>query len=153
MPKIIELDILDSSTQSEILQLQRKAYALEEALIGFPIPRMKDTARELAASDEVFIGMVQDGVLLGMLSFTAEENRFDIQRVAVDPDYFRQGVASDLLQFLFDAASDVTRFRVHAGANNGPAVSLYEKMGFRTVGTIEPVPGLVMLRMEHVPTK
>lgn len=147
MPKIVELDILNTTVQQDILALQRKAYALEEELIGFPIPRMHDTPEHLLASDEIFIGMVQDGTLLGMLAFTAEENALDIQRVAVDPDYFRQGVASDLIQFLFDAASDSVHFLVTAGAENTPAVQLYGKMGFYTVSTIEPIPGLIMLKM------
>lgn len=150
IPKIIELDIFDPKVQQEILSLQREAYALEEQLIGFPIPRMNDTPDELISSDEIFLGMIQDGILLGILAFTAEENALDIQRVAVDPGYFRLGVATDLIQFIFDAAADVSRFTVTAGAQNTPAVLLYEKMGFRTFRTLEPEPGLVMLRMEHI---
>lgn len=152
MPKILELDIFDLKTQQGILSLQREAYALEEQLIGFPIPRMNDTSDDLISSEEVFLGMVQDGTLLGMLAFTAEENALDIQRVAVDPDYLRQGVASDLIQFIFDAVVDVSRFTVTACAQNTPAVLLYEKMGFRTFQTLEPEPGLIMLKMEYLRT-
>lgn len=150
MPKIVELDIHDPSTQQDILELQRSAYTLEEQLIGFPIPRVNDTAADLTGSDEIFIGMVQDGILLGMLAFSPEENALDIQRVAVNPGYLRQGVASDLIRFIFDAAADFSRFTVTAGMKNTPAVRLYEKMGFREFRTVEPEPGLIMLRMEYV---
>ncbi len=152
MSKIVELDIDNPSIQKDILKLQRKAYTLEEKLIGFSIPRIKDTAADLIASDELFIGMVQDGILLGMLAFSPEKNALDIQRVVVDPDYFRQGIASDLIRFIFDAAANISRFTVTAALKNKPAVMLYEKMGFRQFRTVEPEPGLIMLRMEYVRT-
>lgn len=147
MPKIVELDLLDAEVQNNILHLQRVSYRHEEELLGFPIPRTEDTAEDLLASGEVFIGMMQDGVLLGLLAFAADEEALDIHRVAVDPDYFQQGVATDLIQFLFDAFSTVRCCHVTTGALNAPAIRLYEKMGFRRVEDFEPAPGLVMTRM------
>lgn len=148
MPKIIELDIVKQDIQEQLLQLQRVSYHREEELLGFSIPRTEDTAEDLLASGEVFVGMVQDGILLGFLSFAADETAMDIHRVAVDPDYFRQGVASELLQFLFDAFEDIKCFYVTTGASNTPAIRLYEKMGFRKIEDYQPVPGLVMTRLE-----
>ncbi len=148
MPKIIELDILNRDIQKQLLELQRVSYRREEELLGFPIPRTEDTADDLLASGEVFIGMVQDGILLGFVSFAADETAMDIHRVAVDPDYFRQGVASDLLHFLFDAFEGLQRCFVTTGASNMPAIRLYEKIGFQITESFEPIPGLIMVRME-----
>lgn len=148
MPKIIELDILNSEIQNQLLELQRVAYRREEELLGFLIPRTEDTADDLLGSGEVFVGMVQDGILLGFVSFAADETVLDIHRLAVDPDYFRQGVASDLLKFLFDAFEGLQRYLVTTGASNTPAIRLYEKIGFQITESFEPIPGLIMVRME-----
>lgn len=148
MPEIVELDILDKGILEQLLQLQRVSYRREEELLGFPIPRIEDTPDDLLASGEVFIGMIQDGDLLGFLSLAADETVLDIHRLAVDPDYFRQGVGSDLIQFVFDAFDTVQSFMVTTGARNIPAIRLYEKMGFVRTGDFEPAPGVVMTRFE-----
>lgn len=147
MPKIIELDLQSEDIQEQLLQLQRVSYRQEEVLLGFRIPRTEDTVEDLLASGEVFVGMVQDGILLGFFSFAADETTVDIHRVAVDPDYFRQGVATELLEFLFEAFADTRYFLVTTGASNTPALRLYEKLGFRQTETFEPVPGLTMVRL------
>lgn len=147
MPKIIELNLQSEDIQKQLLQLQRVSYRQEEILLGFRIPRTEDTVEDLLASGEVFVGMVQDGILLGFFSFAADETTVDIHRVAVDPDYFRQGVATELLQFLFDAFGDIGCFIVTTGATNTPALRLYEKLGFKQTETFEPVPGLKMVRL------
>lgn len=149
LPRIIELDISDPVVQQQILQLQGIAYGLEEELIGFSIPRTDDTVEDLLDSGEIFLGMVQDDELLGLVSFAADEDTMDIHRVAVDPGYFRQGVASELLQFLFEVSGTVSRFLVTTGASNLPAIGLYEKLGFIKIETFEPVPGLRMCRLER----
>jgi len=150
MPKIMELDLQSEEMQKQLLQLQRVSYRQEELLLGFSIPRTEDTVEDLLASGEVFVGMVQDGILLGFFSFAADETDLDIHRVAVDPDYFRQGIASELLEFLFDAFSSIRKFHVTTGASNTPALRLYEKLGFRQTETFEPVPGLKMARLMRV---
>lgn len=147
MPKIIELDLYSEDTQEQLLRLQRVSYRQEEILLGFSIPRTEDTVDDLLNSGEVFVGMVQEGILLGFFSFAADESTVDIHRVAVHPDYFRQGVATELLEFLFDAFSGAQRFLVTTGASNTPALRLYEKLGFERTETFEPVPGLQMVRL------
>lgn len=151
MSKIVELDLESEDMINQLLRLQRVSYRQEELLLGFPIPRTEDTAADLLDSGEVFVGMVQDGDLLGFFSFAADETTLDIHRVAVDPDYFRQGVATELLLFLFEAFSGISRFLVTTGASNAPAIGLYEKLGFRIIESFEPVPGLIMVRMERCP--
>ncbi len=149
MCKIIELDILNQDIQDQVLQLQQVSYRLEEVLIGFPIPHTKETADDLLASGDIFIGMSQDDELLGLVAFAADETTMDIHRVAVDPDYFRQGVATELLEFLFDAFPGISQFLVTTGASNIPAIRLYEKMGFHRLEDFEPAPGLIMTRLKR----
>ena len=60
----------------------------------------------------------------------------DIMNVAVDPAYRRQGIAEQLLlrleQDLKD--EDVHSLTLEVRPSNTPAVSLYEKLGYKQVG-------------------
>jgi ribosomal-protein-alanine N-acetyltransferase len=59
-----------------------------------------------------------------------------ITNVAVHPDWRDQGVATMVVLSLLDAARDkgATRFTLEVRTSNAPAIKLYEKFGFRTVG-------------------
>ena len=58
-----------------------------------------------------------------------ENDALHIQSLVVDPAFFRRGIASKLINYLFEHF-DVTMFTVETGADNGPAIALYERHGF-----------------------
>jgi [ribosomal protein S18]-alanine N-acetyltransferase len=56
--------------------------------------------------------------------------------VAVDPDYQRRGIATRLLQRLFDVTRDDQRrgYTLEVRVSNEEAIGLYESLGFERQG-------------------
>ena len=54
----------------------------------------------------------------------------------VEPDYRRQGVASEVVRALFDwaQAQGVDRFRASVSPTNVPSLAIVDRLGFRQVG-------------------
>ncbi|HIY21632.1 MAG TPA: ribosomal protein S18-alanine N-acetyltransferase [Candidatus Flavonifractor merdigallinarum] len=95
--------------------------ALEEELYN-------DTACFLVAEGE-------DGSVLGYAGLHVILDEGYIDNVAVDPAYRRQGVADALLDvFCRFGAEKLAFLTLEVRESNAPAIALYEKHGFYTVG-------------------
>jgi ribosomal protein S18 acetylase RimI-like enzyme len=139
----------DVAIAERVLQIQRTAYAVEAELVGFDaIPPLHETLVELQSQPLIFLGASCDRTLAGVLGYRRDGDTVDIDRVAVDPAFFRRGLARRLLRELFVRERDAKRFTVSTGFGNQPALRLYEEFGFRVVGEDRPAPGArtVLLR-------
>jgi len=60
-----------------------------------------------------------------------------VMNVAVDPDYQRRGIATRLLERLFEQTADDHRrgYTLEVRVSNHDAIRLYEKLGFERRGT------------------
>ena len=60
----------------------------------------------------------------------------DMMNIAVAPDYRRRGIAEKLIDQLSIRLKEnkVTCLTLEVRASNGPAIALYEKLGFQQVG-------------------
>lgn len=128
-------------TAIEIQRLQKRAYQVEAALLGFDgIPQLNESILEIQNSGETFIGYL-NVELIGFISYKVKDRMVDIHRLAVSPAHFRKGIGRKLLAHLLESypGSD---FVVSTGALNAPARNLYEKYGFELQGSFEPVPGI-----------
>jgi ribosomal protein S18 acetylase RimI-like enzyme len=138
-----ELDLTDDATAREVHRIGRRAYAVEAELIGHRgIPALTETLDELRAAPLRWLGAVAAGGPVGFLAWTRTSGgELDVDRLCVDPGWFRRGVARGLLDHLLRAepAGDVL---VSTGAANAPALALYRRAGFTVTGTVEPEPGL-----------
>ena len=54
--------------------------------------------------------------------------------VAVDPDRRRRGVATALIERLFEEAGDGERYTLEVRVSNAEAIEMYEPFGFRSAG-------------------
>ncbi|KOU21925.1 hypothetical protein ADK52_22780 [Streptomyces sp. WM6372] len=126
----------------------RRAYAVEADLIGFSeIPALRETLQELRAEPLRWAGaLTDDGQLAAFVAWQhlAPGDDIDVHRMCVDPAWFRQGLASELVAHLLTEWMPSGDVLVSTGADNLPAVALYERLGFSRVGTSEPAPGLRM---------
>lgn len=87
-----------------------------------------DTACFLVAEGE-------DGSVLGYAGLHVILDEGYIDNVAVDPAYRRQGVADALLEvFCRFGAEKLAFLTLEVRESNAPAIALYEKHGFYTVG-------------------
>ena len=120
--------------------------------MGFDgIPPLHETLAQLQSQPLIFLGASCDGALAGVLGYRRDGDTVDIDRLAVDPRFFRRGLAGKLLRELFVRERDADRFTVSTGFGNQPAVRLYERFGFRVVGEGTPAPGtrIVLLQRDH----
>ncbi|WP_449623072.1 GNAT family N-acetyltransferase [Robertmurraya sp. Marseille-Q9965] len=118
----------------EVLSLQRQAYKIEAAYIGTEdIPPLKETMEELLQCGEEFIGYFVEDTLAGVLSYKFTKGVIDIHRVMVHPSFFRRGIAGSLIHYIEDKTDSAEFVIVSTGAENAPAVKLYQNLGFEVL--------------------
>jgi ribosomal protein S18 acetylase RimI-like enzyme len=119
----------------EVLKLQKKSYQVEAELIGSnEIPPLKETLAQLKQCDEEFIGYFIDEELVGVLSFKIVKDVIDLHRVMVHPDYFRKGIAKQMVDYVEKKMESHPLMIVSTGAKNFPAIKFYLKLGFEKSG-------------------
>ena len=90
----MEIRKLTIDQYEELVNLWRRA--------GLPFkPKGRDSeeaiARQMNASPEFFLGAFENGRLVGAVSVSSDGRKGWINRLAVDPDFRRRGVASALV--------------------------------------------------------
>ncbi len=146
------LDLSDPSTTQAVVELQRAAYAVEAELIGYDgIPPLHESAEDLQACHESFLGLYDGHVLLGAVSWQRlPDDTLDICRLVVAPRAHRRGLATLLLDAL-DQAVPARRTVVSTGTADLPARGLYEKRGFVPVDERDIAPGVTITLLERSP--
>jgi [ribosomal protein S18]-alanine N-acetyltransferase len=105
----------------------------------YPTPWSRSMfAGELAKPSSVSLGAFDDeaGGLVAYLVVSRYVDAWHIMNVAVHPGYRRQGVASRLLDELFElTAGDPRRgYTLEVRVSNTTAIALYERFGFEPSG-------------------
>ncbi|WP_330329489.1 GNAT family N-acetyltransferase [Streptomyces sp. NBC_00536] len=148
------LDLGDDATAAAVHRIGRAAYTVEVELIGFDgIPALRESLAELRVQPLNWLGAVSAaGEVAGFLAWKAQDapqaedgrGAVSIDRLCVDPAWFRRGIGSLLLRHLLREVDPGRAVEVTTGAANAPAVTLYERLGFVRGADFSPVPGLVM---------
>ncbi|WP_032121132.1 GNAT family N-acetyltransferase [Clostridium amazonitimonense] len=148
---IEKLDIKDMETAKGVIELQIASYKIEAELIGFyDIPPLKDTIDSLQLCDEIFYGYYKNSTLTGIVSYKIIENVLDIHRVAIDPNFFRMGIAGKLINFIEGLECSVDKAVVCTGKENLPAINLYLKNGYKKKKDIEISKGIYITKLEKI---
>ena len=135
-----------SATAEQILNLSLQAYRIESDLIGgFDIPPLHETLDEIQTSKSRFYGCYREALLAGVIELDGEAE-VTINRLVVNPQFFKQGVATELLDY---AKRTAGRLSVSTASGNLPAVNLYLKSGFYLVSTRDVPPGLTLSTFEY----
>ena len=128
----IELRRLALGDLLAIEEIERRSY---------PTPWSRSMfAGELAKPSSICLGAFEaegeDGALVGYLIVSRYVDAWHVMNVAVDPDYHHRGIATALLNRLFDlTASDERRgYTLEVRVSNQDAIDLYEKLGFESRG-------------------
>lgn len=145
---LLSLDIRDPDVATQILELQRAAYAVESKLIGYTVPAMHETVADLQACGERFLAYKPDAAYLGAVGYTKTNRVLTIARLVIHPDHFRQGIALRLLTTLEHVNDNIQRMAVQTAAANTPARRLYESVGFTLTERWQHDDGLVLVRFE-----
>jgi ribosomal-protein-alanine N-acetyltransferase len=77
----------------------------------------------------------EDGAVLGYGEIQAVLDEGCLEKIAVAPEYRRQGVAQAILSaFLRFGRERLAFLTLEVRESNAPAIALYEKLGFQVVG-------------------
>ena len=134
----------------EMQDLFRTSYAVEADLLGAKdFPPLKRKLESYMHSSNTFYGYFSAGVLAAATEIDASAETTHIQSLVVHPDYFRRGIGSSLVNFVFDSYPTQV-FTVETGAANDPATELYRKHGFREILQYDTDHGVRKVRFEKV---
>lgn len=134
---------------TSILQVQIPAYTIEADYINSTaIPRLYDTVNDIQNCGETFYGYFSENKLVGFISFI-EEEVIDIHRLVVSPDFFKQGIATKLLLYIFNMFPSSMTYIVQTGKANTPAITLYKKHGFIEVTDTALPEGIVLTQLKR----
>lgn len=123
----------DENTASQIHSLFQLSYAVEAKLLNASnFPPLNRSFESYLESDTEFFGYFDIKELAGIIEIEANITLVDINSLVVHPEYFRNGIASKLLEFVFNRYGSIL-FIVETGTNNFPAIELYKKHGFTEV--------------------
>ena len=115
---------------------------------------VRDTAQEGIDSGNLFVLKV-NGVIVGSIILNHEpekayeevewgtgvpySNVFVIHTLVVHPAFFKKGIGKQLMDFARNYAEiqNIKSIRLDVAENNFPAISLYEKCGYKYIGTVD----------------
>ncbi len=150
---VARLDLSRDDVTEGVVALQRAAYSVEAALIGYDaMPGLHESADELVARDIDMVGAWQAGELVGAIGYRRlGDGVVDVDRLVVAPSTFRRGVGSSLVLALHDIEHDARCFEVSTAVANLPAIALYERCGYAIVGT-ERSDGVEIAHLRRTPS-
>lgn len=128
----IELRRLGLADLRAIEEIERQSYTTPWSRSMF--------AGELAKPSSICLGAFaaddENGALCGYLIVSRYVDAWHVMNVAVTPDQRRRGVATMLLERLFElTAVDARRgYTLEVRVSNGTAIGVYERLGFQARG-------------------
>ncbi len=129
---IQKLDHANQTEAENIRSVFQRSYVVEAKLLNATyFPPLHRPLKDFIQAETDFFGFIENGSLAAVIEIKKEDSKIHIQSLVVDPDFFRRGIASKLLNFIFKEYSGL--FTVETGAANGPAIALYERYGFLKV--------------------
>ncbi len=124
----IDVRVLELDDLSAIEAIEQRAY---------PTPWSRSMfASELAKPTSICLGAFEGEDLIGYVINSRYVDAWHIMNVAVEPDHQRRGVATRLLERLFELTRDDERrgYTLEVRVSNEAAIQLYETLGFDARG-------------------
>jgi [ribosomal protein S18]-alanine N-acetyltransferase len=111
----------------QVIAIERRAFPTPWSLAMFVLELSKPSGISLAA--------VLEGSLVGYLVCSRYDTVWHVMNVAVDDRLRRQGIASSMLDRLFELADKPgEQYTLEVRTSNDAAIRLYERFGFRAAG-------------------
>ncbi|MEH6772073.1 N-acetyltransferase [Maribacter arcticus] len=127
---IEKLENSELEVSKKIRSIFQVSYKIEAKLLNtIDFPPLKRPLEDYLKSDTEFFGYSKNGELAGIIEIDHTNNYTHIRSLVVNPIFFRQGIARNLMEFTLKTF-DANLFVVETGLENEPASKLYEKYGF-----------------------
>jgi ribosomal-protein-alanine N-acetyltransferase len=123
----LEIRRLTYADLPQVIAIERRAFPTPWSLAMFVL--------ELSKPSGICLAAVRDGALVGYLVCSRYDTVWHLMNVAVDDRLLRQGIATSLIERLFELADEPgEQYTLEVRTSNVPAIRLYERFGFRTAG-------------------
>jgi ribosomal-protein-alanine N-acetyltransferase len=123
------------------LEIRRLAYAdLPQAIAierrSFPTPwSLAMFVLELSKPSGICLAALRGDRIVGYLICSRYDTVWHVMNVAVEPELRRQGIATSLLERLFERADRPgAQYTLEVRTSNGGGIALYERFGFHSAG-------------------
>jgi ribosomal-protein-alanine N-acetyltransferase len=110
----------------QVISIERRSFPVPWSLAMFVL--------ELSKPSGVCLAATEGDELLGYLVCSRYERVWHLMNVAVSPQRRRAGVARDLISRLVEEGGGRLPFTLEVRVSNRPAISMYERLGFRSSG-------------------
>jgi ribosomal-protein-alanine N-acetyltransferase len=117
---------LNYSDLPSVIAIERRSFPTPWSLAMFVL--------ELSKPSGICLAAVEGDRLIGYLVCSRYEDVWHLMNVAIQPDRRRRGIATDLIDALFETAGAGSRFTLEVRASNDVAITMYERFGFRHAG-------------------
>lgn len=115
----------------QVMRIERRAFPTAWTPAMFALELSKPSTIALAAT---LSERPRSRRLAGYLICSRYAAVWHLMNVAVDPPLRRQGVAAALMEAMIERAGSEEPFTLEVRPSNAPAITLYERFGFRRVG-------------------
>jgi [ribosomal protein S18]-alanine N-acetyltransferase len=123
----LEIRRLTYADLPEVIAIERRAFPTPWSLAMFVL--------ELSKSAGICLAARRDGRIVGYLVCSRYDTVWHLMNVAVNPPLQRQGIASALLEHLFELGDGPDeQYTLEVRTSNDGAIRLYEDFGFRAAG-------------------
>ena len=125
----IDLRRLDQADLDTVEAIERASYPTPWSRSMFAAELRKPSALALGA-------YLESGELAGYAFVSRYVDAWHVMNVAVDPQHRRRGIATELLERLFEVTANDQRrgYTLEVRVSNADAIRLYERLGFQSRG-------------------
>ena len=145
---IVKLQNKDIEIAKKIRAVFQVSYRVEAKLLNaVDFPPLKRPLEAYVNCPNTFYGYFQNKQLAAVIEIIHTTSYTHIRSLLVDPAYFRQGIASTLMEFTLNTYNS-NLFIVETGLANNPAIDLYKKFHFKEVKQWDTEEGIRKIKLE-----
>jgi ribosomal-protein-alanine N-acetyltransferase len=123
----LEIRQLAYADLPQVIAIERRAFPTPWSLAMFVL--------ELSKPSGICLAALEDGEIVAYLVCSRYDTVWHLMNVAVEPSRQRHGIASALLDRLFEQADRPNeQYTLEVRTSNEAAIRLYERFGFRAAG-------------------